>query len=251
MAVQAYGKRARAGDRLGRRRSAAPPAAAWRCGWSRAPIGTARSSARRSRGCPTIRCSPARRRPTSRISPARATCSRRRNIYPAFASHNALTVATILEWAGQAARDFEFQRLHGMGDGLYERLVQDEGYHCRIYAPVGGHRDLLAYLVRRLLENGANSSLRPPAGRREADRRRDPRRSGREDRGGGRHAPSLASRCRSICSAPIATQQRRASTCSDRETLAAMVTPRSAVADAGARGSRVVAPVDGGRPLGR
>jgi RHH-type transcriptional regulator, proline utilization regulon repressor / proline dehydrogenase / delta 1-pyrroline-5-carboxylate dehydrogenase len=80
------------------------------------------------------------------------------NIRPAFASHNALTVATILEWAG-AARDFEFQRLHGMGQGLFERLVQEDGHHCRIYAPVGGHRDLLAYLVRRLLENGANSSF--------------------------------------------------------------------------------------------
>jgi RHH-type proline utilization regulon transcriptional repressor/proline dehydrogenase/delta 1-pyrroline-5-carboxylate dehydrogenase len=81
-----------------------------------------------------------------------------RNIRPAFASHNALTVATILEWAGNS-RDFEFQRLHGMGDGLYERLVRENGHHCRIYAPVGGHRDLLAYLVRRLLENGANSSF--------------------------------------------------------------------------------------------
>ncbi|MFM9978722.1 MAG: proline dehydrogenase family protein [Sphingomonadaceae bacterium] len=81
-----------------------------------------------------------------------------KHIAPAFATHNALTVATILEWAGDA-RDFEFQRLHGMGDGLYERLVREEGYRCRIYAPVGGHRDLLAYLVRRLLENGANSSF--------------------------------------------------------------------------------------------
>ena len=81
-----------------------------------------------------------------------------KNIVPAFASHNALTVATILEWAGKS-RDFEFQRLHGMGEGLYERLVREQGYHCRIYAPVGGHRDLLAYLVRRLLENGANSSF--------------------------------------------------------------------------------------------
>jgi len=80
------------------------------------------------------------------------------HIRPAFASHNALTVATIIDWAGNA-RDFEFQRLHGMGDGLYERLVREHGYHCRIYAPVGGHRDLLAYLVRRLLENGANSSF--------------------------------------------------------------------------------------------
>ncbi|KQT33368.1 integrase [Sphingomonas sp. Leaf412] len=80
------------------------------------------------------------------------------NIRPAFASHNALTVATIVDWAGNS-RDFEFQRLHGMGDGLYERLVREHGYHCRVYAPVGGHRDLLAYLVRRLLENGANSSF--------------------------------------------------------------------------------------------
>lgn len=80
------------------------------------------------------------------------------NIRPAFASHNALTVATLLQWAGKT-RDFEFQRLHGMGEGLFERLVREEGYHCRTYAPVGGHRDLLAYLVRRLLENGANSSF--------------------------------------------------------------------------------------------
>src|SRR4051812_10045904 len=81
-----------------------------------------------------------------------------KNIFPAFATHNALTVATILEWAG-GSRDFEFQRLHGMGEGLYETLVREEGYQTRIYAPVGGHRDLLAYLVRRLLENGANSSF--------------------------------------------------------------------------------------------
>ena len=83
---------------------------------------------------------------------------RAKNIYPAFATHNALSVASVLEWAGET-RDFEFQRLHGMGDGLYEDLVHNEGYHCRIYAPVGGHQDLLAYLVRRLLENGANSSF--------------------------------------------------------------------------------------------
>lgn len=79
-------------------------------------------------------------------------------IRPAFATHNALTVATILQWAGDN-RDFEFQRLHGMGEGLFERLVREQGYQCRTYAPVGGHRDLLAYLVRRLLENGANSSF--------------------------------------------------------------------------------------------
>lgn len=80
------------------------------------------------------------------------------NLYPAFATHNALSVATILEWAG-VARDFEFQRLHGMGVGLYETLMAERGIAVRVYAPVGGHRDLLAYLVRRLLENGANSSF--------------------------------------------------------------------------------------------
>jgi RHH-type transcriptional regulator, proline utilization regulon repressor / proline dehydrogenase / delta 1-pyrroline-5-carboxylate dehydrogenase len=80
------------------------------------------------------------------------------HIYSAFASHNASTVAHILELAG-TRRDFEFQRLHGMGLGLYEDLIKTQGYAARVYAPVGGHRDLLAYLVRRLLENGANSSF--------------------------------------------------------------------------------------------
>ena len=80
------------------------------------------------------------------------------HIYPAFATHNALSVATILEWIGPR-RDLEFQRLHGMGDGLYEPLIAGDGIACRIYAPVGVHRDLLAYLVRRLLENGANTSF--------------------------------------------------------------------------------------------
>ncbi len=79
-------------------------------------------------------------------------------LFPAFATHNALTVATVLEWAG-SRRDFEFQRLHGMGEGLYEGLMATRGLAVRIYAPVGGYRDLLAYLVRRLLENGANTSF--------------------------------------------------------------------------------------------
>lgn len=83
----------------------------------------------------------------------------RPRIIPQFATHNALTVATVAELAGDA-ENFEFQRLHGMGEALYERLLQsDSGFACRTYAPVGGHQDLLAYLVRRLLENGANSSF--------------------------------------------------------------------------------------------
>jgi RHH-type proline utilization regulon transcriptional repressor/proline dehydrogenase/delta 1-pyrroline-5-carboxylate dehydrogenase len=79
-------------------------------------------------------------------------------LFPAFATHNALTVATVMEWAGKR-RDFEFQRLHGMGDGLYDELMAERGVAVRVYAPVGGYRDLLAYLVRRLLENGANTSF--------------------------------------------------------------------------------------------
>ncbi|MBZ6075845.1 bifunctional proline dehydrogenase/L-glutamate gamma-semialdehyde dehydrogenase PutA [Microvirga puerhi] len=83
----------------------------------------------------------------------------RPRIYPQFATHNALTVASIIERAG-GTEGYEFQRLHGMGEALYARLLEDEpGLACRTYAPVGGHRDLLAYLVRRLLENGANSSF--------------------------------------------------------------------------------------------
>jgi len=82
-------------------------------------------------------------------------------IYPQFATHNAHTVAAILDMAKGAvdARAFEFQRLHGMGERLHDIVLTDHGTRCRIYAPVGAHRDLLAYLVRRLLENGANSSF--------------------------------------------------------------------------------------------
>ncbi len=157
MAVQAYGKRARAvigwaddlGGRTGRRIAARLVKGAYwdseikrtqESGLSDYPLFTRKAAT-----------------DVSYMSVARDMLDAK-NIYPAFATHNALTVATILEWAGPS-RDFEFQRLHGMGEGLYERLVRDEGYHCRIYAPVGGHRDLLAYLVRRLLENGANSSF--------------------------------------------------------------------------------------------
>ena len=79
-------------------------------------------------------------------------------IYPQFATHNAHTVATVLELA-QGRDVYEFQRLHGMGEALHSRVLATQGTQCRIYAPVGTHRDLLAYLVRRLLENGANSSF--------------------------------------------------------------------------------------------
>ncbi len=83
----------------------------------------------------------------------------RPRIFPQFATHNALTIATVRERAG-TGDDYEFQRLHGMGEALYERLREIvPSVQCRVYAPVGGHRELLAYLVRRLLENGANSSF--------------------------------------------------------------------------------------------
>src|SRR6185436_4708792 len=78
--------------------------------------------------------------------------------FPQFATHNCHTVAFILACVGER-RAFEFQKLHGMGDALYELLVPARGVPCRVYAPVGSHRDLLAYLVRRLLENGANTSF--------------------------------------------------------------------------------------------
>jgi RHH-type proline utilization regulon transcriptional repressor/proline dehydrogenase/delta 1-pyrroline-5-carboxylate dehydrogenase len=93
------------------------------------------------------------------VAAADALLKARPRLYPQFATHNALTVATIIERAG-GVQGYEFQRLHGMGEALYERLLQERpGIACRTYAPVGGHKDLLAYLVRRLLENGANSSF--------------------------------------------------------------------------------------------
>lgn len=77
--------------------------------------------------------------------------------YAQFATHNALSLATVLTLAGDR-NDYEFQCLHGMGDILYDDIVQ-QGLPCRIYAPIGSYKHLLAYLVRRLLENGANSSF--------------------------------------------------------------------------------------------
>ncbi len=89
-------------------------------------------------------------------------------VFPQFATHNAHTVAYIIELMGSARAAFEFQRLHGMGEELYESLLaqgqgaegpERQGFACRVYAPVGAHEDLLPYLVRRLLENGANTSF--------------------------------------------------------------------------------------------
>jgi len=120
----------------------------------------------------------------SYLACARALLEAQDVIYPQFATHNAGTIAAIVQMAhrvlgpratssrpGEEARaipgqtgaggaaGFELQRLHGMGEGIYREVLQNPLISCRVYAPVGQHRDLLAYLVRRLLENGANSSF--------------------------------------------------------------------------------------------
>jgi RHH-type transcriptional regulator, proline utilization regulon repressor / proline dehydrogenase / delta 1-pyrroline-5-carboxylate dehydrogenase len=95
----------------------------------------------------------------SYLAAARALLDGGKRFYPQFATHNAHTVAWLATVAGD--RSYEFQRLYGMGEALHREVVHPErlGKPCRIYAPVGGYRDLLAYLVRRLLENGANTSF--------------------------------------------------------------------------------------------
>ncbi len=80
-------------------------------------------------------------------------------IYPAFATHNCRTAASVLELAGRRAEPLEFQRLHGMGEALHAALAESQDVATRVYAPVGGFSELLPYLVRRLLENGANTSF--------------------------------------------------------------------------------------------
>ena len=107
----------------------------------------------------------------SYLACARALLAAPDAIYPQFATHNAGTIAAILQMAarshslGQAeagsgpSSRFELQRLHGMGEGVYREVLKNPLLRCRVYAPVGAHKDLLAYLVRRLLENGANSSF--------------------------------------------------------------------------------------------
>ncbi len=160
LAVQAYGKRAIAAiDWVPPRWQARWTGGSW-CGWSKGLTGTPRSSARRNAGWPIIRCS--RARPMTDLNYmacAERLLAQRPRIYPQFATHNALTVASVIERAG-GVEGYEFQRLHGMGDALYGALLERHaGVAVRTYAPVGIHRDLLAYLVRRLLENGANSSF--------------------------------------------------------------------------------------------
>jgi RHH-type proline utilization regulon transcriptional repressor/proline dehydrogenase/delta 1-pyrroline-5-carboxylate dehydrogenase len=98
----------------------------------------------------------------SYLAHARTLLARADRLYPQFATHNAHSAAAILHMAegmGVPKDAWEFQRLHGMGEALHDLLATREGTRLRIYAPVGAHRDLLAYLVRRLLENGANSSF--------------------------------------------------------------------------------------------
>ena len=92
---------------------------------------------------------------------ARILLDSSRRVYPQFATHNAHTAASIIHLAAARGRAFEFQRLHGMGEELYAELTDPAGraLPCRVYAPVGSHEDLLPYLVRRLLENGANTSF--------------------------------------------------------------------------------------------
>ncbi|ROZ78723.1 L-glutamate gamma-semialdehyde dehydrogenase [Ramlibacter sp. WS9] len=95
----------------------------------------------------------------SYLACARALLEAQDVIYPQFATHNAGTIAAILQMAARTSSKFELQRLHGMGEGIYREVLKNPLIACRVYAPVGQHRDLLAYLVRRLLENGANSSF--------------------------------------------------------------------------------------------
>ncbi len=99
----------------------------------------------------------------SYLACARALLSANDVIYPQFATHNAATIAAIAQLAHaaglQPGTHYELQRLHGMGTGVYREVLRDPRVSCRVYAPVGSHRDLLAYLVRRLLENGANASF--------------------------------------------------------------------------------------------
>ena len=95
----------------------------------------------------------------SYLACARALLDAPDAVYPQFATHNAASIAAILQMGAKSGGKFELQRLHGMGEGVYREVLKNPLVRCRVYAPVGAHKDLLAYLVRRLLENGANSSF--------------------------------------------------------------------------------------------
>ena len=131
----------------------------------------------------------------SYLACAKYLLSHRDRFYPQFATHNAHTLAAISVMAGND-RSFEFQRLHGMGQALYEQVVGATRMNqpCRIYAPVGSHEDLLAYLVRRLLENGANTSFVNRLADDDSPHCRDHRRSG----GRGRQAREPATSAHSL-----------------------------------------------------
>ena len=132
----------------------------------------------------------------SYISCAKKLLGMTDRIYPQFATHNAHSVATILHLA-QDRDVFEFQRLHGMGESLHDAVLGEHGTRCRIYAPVGAHEDLLAYLVRRLAGERRQQFLRQPDRRRDHRARGDCPRSVRRGRGPGRrhlqpeHRPSV------------------------------------------------------------
>ena len=150
-------------DWLDRPRAAHQPPADGAAGQGRL-LGLARSSARRSTGWTAFRSSPARSTPTSPISPAPASCWPRRT--RSFRNSPRTTrrrSPSVMAMAGPNfyRGQYEFQCLHGMGEPLYEEVVGRDKLDrpCRIYAPVGTHETLLAYLVRRLLENGANTSF--------------------------------------------------------------------------------------------
>ncbi len=180
LAVQAYQKRAGAVIDLARRR--------WRSGSTAADgaAGEGRLLGHRGEARPG-----ARARRLSGLHPQGddgpqlhglrcSSCWRRgRGSIRSSRTHNALTVATVIEEAG-GVEGYEFQRLHGMGEVLYEKLLEDlPDAACRVYAPVGSHRELLAYLVRRLLENGANSSFVAAGGRSQGADRANPEAPGR------------------------------------------------------------------------
>jgi len=138
----------------------------------------------------------------SYLACVRLLLSDRKAFYPQFATHNAYSIAAA-HVAG-AGSSFEFQRLYGMGEALYEQIVGDASIlkrRCRIYAPVGGHEDLLAYLVRRLLENGANTSFINRLADEEApiaDLVRDPVELAEAERGAASDARQLLVRPREI-----------------------------------------------------